>query len=178
MGFSISPHSPESYSLTLLVHTPKLVNVLVGVFLLGLSFDSRAASSKIRSSAPVRCILNILERLAACWLKRYTQKGMACSATITISSSLALASRAPFLLMKPPRSARPAWSSTAAITLQATSIRKKSMASTCISTVPHIFHTSPASRLGLRQSVRRVQQLCELPCCQSTRTSCTTCRST
>ncbi len=32
MGFSISPHSPESYSLTLLVHTPKLVNVLVGVF--------------------------------------------------------------------------------------------------------------------------------------------------
>lgn len=32
MGFSISPHSLESYSLTLLVNTPKLVNVLVGVF--------------------------------------------------------------------------------------------------------------------------------------------------
>lgn len=31
-AFSIPPHSPESYLLTLLVHTPKLVNVLVGVF--------------------------------------------------------------------------------------------------------------------------------------------------
>lgn len=36
MGFSISPHSPESYSLTLLVHAPKLVNVLVGVFIVGI----------------------------------------------------------------------------------------------------------------------------------------------
>ena len=32
MGLSLPPRSPESYSLTLLVHTPKLVNVLVGVF--------------------------------------------------------------------------------------------------------------------------------------------------
>lgn len=38
MGFSISPHSPESYSLTLLVHTSKLVNVLVGVFFIGPEF--------------------------------------------------------------------------------------------------------------------------------------------
>lgn len=31
-AFRFPPRSPESYSLTLLVHTPKLVNVLVGVF--------------------------------------------------------------------------------------------------------------------------------------------------
>lgn len=37
-GLSLPLHSPESYSLTLLVHTPKLVNVLVGVFFIGPEF--------------------------------------------------------------------------------------------------------------------------------------------